>query len=88
LLTLLSNSAYSNISSLLHSDSNRLPAEDTLTIVNGVSGAYPNVFLQLSEPEIPDLVTRIEQLRSEADYYRAAEVISSGVLDYGRYENR
>jgi len=114
LLTLLSNSAYSNLSSVLNSASNRLPAEDTLTLVNGVSGAYPNVFLQLSEPEIPELVTRIEQLRSEADYsalldrfgirrtderfwavsdqvladYRAAEVISSGVLDYGRYENR
>lgn len=72
------------------------------------------MFLQLSEPDIPELVTRIEQLRSEADYsalldrfgvrrtderfwkvsdqvladYRAAEAISSGVLGYGRYENR
>jgi hypothetical protein len=68
LLTLLSNSAYSNISSLLHSESNRLPAEDTLTIVNGVSAAYPNAFLQLDESQIPQLVGRIEQIRSEADY--------------------
>ncbi|MBS0417247.1 MAG: fatty acid cis/trans isomerase [Proteobacteria bacterium] len=68
LLTLLSNSAYSNISSLLNAAGNRLPAEDTLTIVNGVSAAYPNAFLELNESDIPELVTRIEQIRSEADY--------------------
>src|SRR5260370_4829355 len=114
LLTLLSNSAYSNVSSILNSQSNRLPDEDTLTIANGVTGAYPNIFLQVSEAEIPQLVAQIEGLRSEADYsplldrfgirrtdqrfwavsdqvladYQSAEVISHGVLDYSRYENR
>jgi len=68
LLTLLSNSAYSNISSILNSESNRLPDEDTLTIANGVVGAYPNIFLQVSEAEIPELVAKIEGLRNEADY--------------------
>jgi hypothetical protein len=68
LLTLLSNSAYSNVSSILNSESNRLPDEDTLTIANGVTGAYPNIFLQVSETEIPELVAQIEGLRSEADY--------------------
>jgi hypothetical protein len=68
LLTLLSNSAYSNISSILNAQSNRLPDEDTLSIVNGVVGAYPNIFLQVSEAEIPELVVQIEGLRNEADY--------------------
>jgi hypothetical protein len=68
LLTLLSNSAYSNVSSILNSESNRLPDEDTLTIANGVTGAYPNIFLQVSEADIPELVAQIEGLRSEADY--------------------
>jgi hypothetical protein len=114
LLSVLSNSAYSNISSILNSESNRLPDEDTLTIVNGVVGAYPNVFLQVDESEIPELVAKIEGLRTEADYsalldrfgirrtderfwavsdrvltdYQNSEVISHGVLDYSRYENR
>jgi hypothetical protein len=114
LLSLSSNSAYSNVSSILNSESNRLPDEDTLTIANGVTGAYPNIFLQVSEAEIPELVAKIEGLRSEADYstlldrfgirrtdprfwavsdqvsadYRNAELISHGVLDYSRYENR
>lgn len=68
LLTLLSNSAYSNVSSILNAQSNRLPDEDTLTIANGVAGAYPNIFLQVSEAEIPELVARIEGLRGETDY--------------------
>jgi hypothetical protein len=68
LLSVLSNSAYSNISSILNPESNRLPDEDTLTIVNGVVGAYPNVFLQVDESEIPELVAKIEGLRTEADY--------------------
>jgi len=68
LLTLLSNSAFENISSLFNADSNRLPAEDTLTIANGVLGAYPNVFLQVSEADLPDLVSKIENLRDESDY--------------------
>ncbi len=114
LLSVLSNSAYSNISSILNSESNRLPDEDTLTIVNGVVGAYPNVFLQVDESEIPELVAKIEELRTAADYsalldrfgirrtderfwvvsdrvladYQNSEVISHGVLDYSRYENR
>jgi Fatty acid cis/trans isomerase (CTI) len=68
LLTLLSNSAYSNISSILNAESNRLPDEDTLTIANGVVGAYPNIFLQVNEADIPELVAKIEGLRNEADY--------------------
>jgi hypothetical protein len=114
LLSLLSNSAYSNLSSILDSQSNRLPDEDTLTIANGVVGAYPNIMLEVNESEIPELVAKIEGLRSEADYsalldrfgirrtderfwavsdqvltdYQNSEVISHGVLDYSRYENR
>ena len=114
LLTVSSNSAYSNISSLFRSESRRLPEEDTLTIGNGVLGAYPNIFLQVSEPEIPEFVSTIEGLRNEGDYaalldrfgirrtdarfwevsdqvladYQNAELISHGVLDYNRYENR
>lgn len=114
LFSVLSNSAYSNLSSILNSQSNRLPDEDSLTVVNGVLGAFPNIFLQVNESEIPELVAKIEGLRNEADYsalldrfgirrtderfwavsdqvladYANSEVISHGVLDYSRYENR
>jgi hypothetical protein len=70
LFSLLSNSAYTNISSMFGEADRRRPAEDTLTIASGVVGAYPNVFLQLSAAEIPDLVRAISGLRSEDDYSR------------------
>jgi hypothetical protein len=113
-LTLLSNSAYSNIASMFGAANRRLPNEDSVTLANGVVGAYPNVFLSVREVDLPELVTRIQQLRNEADYsalldrfgvrrtdsrfwassddllskYRQAEPLTSGVLDYSRYDNR
>jgi hypothetical protein len=48
----------------------RLIDEDTLTIANGVIGAYPNEFMLLKQAEIPEFVKQIEQLRTEEDYSR------------------
>ncbi len=70
LLTVLSNSAYTNISSMFDEASRRLVAEDSLTLANGVVGAYPNIFLEVDEREIPELVERIGAVRTEADYSR------------------
>jgi Fatty acid cis/trans isomerase (CTI) len=68
LLTLLSNSAYTNIASMFNEADRRLPLEDSLTLLNGVVGAYPNVFLQVAPAEISTLVASIQQLRTEGDY--------------------
>jgi hypothetical protein len=68
LLTVLSNSAYTNIAFMFGEDRRRLIEEDSLTVTNGVLGAYPNMFLQLSESEVPEFVSRVKQLRTEADY--------------------
>jgi hypothetical protein len=48
----------------------RLIDEDSLTIANGVIGAYPNEFMRLKEAEIPEFVKLVTQLRSETDYSR------------------
>ena len=114
LLTLLSNNAYTNISSMFNEAERRLPMEDSLTIANGVVGAYPNMFVHLELADIPAFVESISTLSTESDYgrlldryavrrtdgrfwslsdqvhtdYRRAEPLTSGVLDYNRYENR
>jgi hypothetical protein len=114
LLTVLSNSAYTNISSMFGEASRRLIAEDSLTIANGIVGAYPNVFFQLEEADIAGFIELIRALRTEADYsrlldrfamrrtdpgfwqlsdtilsdYERAEPLTSGILDYSRYDNR
>lgn len=114
LLTVLSNSAYTNISSMFNEAARRVVDEDSLTVANGVIGAYPNIFLSVNESDIPELVRGIAQLRSETDYsqlldrfgmrrtdpdfwklsdtiladYARSEPLTSGILDYSRYENR
>lgn len=68
LFTLLHNSAYSNLSSLFKEDARRLPKEDTVTLVRGIIGAYPNAIMLVSEAQLPDFVARIQSLASEGDY--------------------
>jgi hypothetical protein len=70
LLTITSDSAYTNLSSMFGEADRRFIAEDRLTVANGVIGAYPNVFLELDESAIPELVKRIGELASEDDYGR------------------
>ncbi len=66
--TLLRNSAYSNMTSLLGSDKNRLPEEDTFSVMPGIVGAYPNAFLLVDETEMADLVDAMSKLQKESDY--------------------
>ena len=86
LLTLLNNSAYTNISSMFDEASRRLVAEDSLTIANGVVGAYPNIFLQVEEKDFAELVARIEALRTEADYRRLLDRFGVRRTDAGFWQ--
>ncbi|MGI1680236.1 MAG: fatty acid cis/trans isomerase [Cellvibrionaceae bacterium] len=67
-LTLLSNNKYTNITSMFDESDRHLKNEDTLTIANGFIGAYPNVLLDISVKEIPEMVEMIQLLKTEKDY--------------------
>jgi len=66
--TLLHNTGHSNVSHLLTEKQELLPDEDTLTVAVGLVGAYPNAFYRVDRNQLPDLVTAISTLASEADY--------------------
>jgi hypothetical protein len=66
--TLLRNSAHSNISQLFKEDDRRLPDNDTLTLVPGFLGAYPNAFYRVAAGQLPWFIQMAGNLRSEADY--------------------
>lgn len=70
LFTLLRNNAHQNISSLFDEKSNRDPKHDSLTLVRGVIGSYPAAFWSLEESQIPELVKRLKNLKSEHDYIK------------------
>jgi hypothetical protein len=68
LYSLLHNNDHSNISSLLHEESNRRPERDSVTVTRGVVGAYPSAFMKLHEDELPRLVEAVALMNSEENY--------------------
>ncbi len=66
--TVLRNSGYSNIAQIFKEEDRRRPAEDSLTVVRGFIGAYPNYFFQVNESQLAEFVDAISKLDSEQEY--------------------
>jgi hypothetical protein len=71
--TLLRNSAHANVAHLAREKSELLPDENTLTVVPGFIGAYPNAIYRSSVAELPALRAALSGLASEADYRMLAD---------------
>ena len=71
--TIIRNSAYLNIAQPFKEQERRLPAEDSLTVVRGFIGAYPNQFFQVNEKQIPEFVTDVVSLKASVDYDRVLD---------------
>lgn len=67
-VTLVHNNAHLNITSMLGEKKTRTPDEDTLSVIPGFIGSYPNVFLVVNESELTDFVNLISSLQTEDDY--------------------
>jgi len=71
-VTLLRNTAHSNVSHLSEK-SELLPAENTLTVVPGFIGAYPNAIYRVPRADLAVLAAAIRGLASEDDYRKLAD---------------
>ena len=69
-LSLVHNRGHANISSLFGEADNLIPAEDSITLGRGTLGDYPNVILKADRKDLPELVTAVTTMTSEADYSR------------------
>jgi len=67
-VTLIHNNGLSNVSHMLFEQKRRLPEEDTLTVVRGFLGAYPNALYHVTEAELDAFINAVESLSSEKDY--------------------
>ncbi|MFT5594667.1 MAG: hypothetical protein ACI8SR_003059 [Oceanicoccus sp.] len=77
IFTLIRNSGHSNLTGLLYEEENRLPAEDYLTLVPGIIGAYPSAYYQVRRDQSAmEFAQAILNLKSENDYARLLD-------DYG-----
>jgi hypothetical protein len=66
--SLLRNTAYASMSSLFGEDKNRLPNEDSATILRGFIGAYPKAFFVVNDQRVSDFVDLLSGIETEADY--------------------
>jgi hypothetical protein len=66
--TLLRNTAHSNVTHLAREQGELVPAENTLTVVPGFIGAYPNAFYRLDAAELPAFEHALRALASPQDY--------------------
>ncbi len=113
-VTIVNNRAHSSMTSMFKEHKNRLPDEDTLSVIPGFIGTYPNVFYVVDENRLADFVDTVSAMETEDDYrdmldaygvrrtdpgfwansdtfhraYRQRYPLSSGILDFGRLENR
>jgi hypothetical protein len=71
--TLISNNAHSNVAAMFGEARRRLPDEDTLSVLNGFVGAYPNAFFRVEPGQLPAFVAALKGLETEADYRRLLE---------------
>jgi len=76
-VTLLSNNAHLNMSSIFGEQQNRKPDEDTISVIAGLVGSYPNAFHEVEEHALSTFVNNIATLQTEANY--AALLDSYGV---------
>lgn len=67
-VTITNNNAHSNISHLFDEATRRLKQEDTLTVIHGAVGAYPNTFFHITNNELDVFVNRVAGLATEDDY--------------------
>ncbi|MEH6593120.1 MAG: fatty acid cis/trans isomerase, partial [Halioglobus sp.] len=65
--TIIRNAGHSNISQPFGEEERRLPEEDSLTVVRGFLGAYPNVFVQINESQLANFVEDIASMKKPAD---------------------
>ena len=75
-VTLIRNNAHLSITSIFGEKKFRKPDEDSLTVVPGFLGAYPNAFFLVNETELGRFTERVTTLSTESDYARLLD-------DYG-----
>jgi len=75
-VTLIRNTAHLNMTAIFKEQKNLVPEEDTLSVIPGFVGSYPNAFYAVSENDLARFVDVIANLTTEEDY-------ASFLDDYG-----
>ena len=72
--TIIRNNAYLNVAQPFQEEKRRLPNDDSLTVVRGFIGAYPNSFIQVNEQDLPNFVKHVASIKNREDANRIASL--------------
>ena len=67
LYSLVHNAAHTNVAFMFGEDKRRLPADDTVSVVRGAFGSYPNFFLEVGGHEVDAFVEDLQALTKQTD---------------------
>jgi hypothetical protein len=70
LYTLVRDVAHTNVAMLFREDKRLIPADDTMTIVRGPFGSYPNFFFEIAPADASAFVSALRAVASDADFDR------------------
>ena len=71
--TLIRNTSLSNVAFMFVENLRRQPEKDTLTVVPGLLGSYPNIFLSVKTEQFSDFIEALKQAQNESgqdSFYR------------------
>jgi len=71
--SLIQNKMLANVSFMFWESARRLPREDTLTVMPGFAGGYPNFFFDVAIDEVEAFVSQVLDLGDSADALRLVE---------------
>ena len=66
--TVIHDVAHKTVSHLLSEEDSLEPAEDTLSVSDGIIGAYPNAIFYVAEQDIDEFAKAVRRIRHETDY--------------------
>jgi hypothetical protein len=72
--TIVRNKSYLNTTSLTAGEKTRIPSEDTIDIVKGFVGAYPNFFFELKYKDLDDFIRKYAEIDSYEKYNALVEL--------------
>ena len=69
-VTILRNNAHLNITSMFSEYKNRAPDEDSVTVVSGLLGSYPNALWRVDASRLPRFAASLSSIENASDYER------------------
>jgi hypothetical protein len=66
--SLLKNNGHKNVSSMFKEKENLLPDDNTVSVLKGIAGSYPNTFFSVNERDLTKFIQQVTTLSTGSDY--------------------